>query len=299
MAFESKALKEIKSLDPERDALRIVQLTLFYEFPWDYNRALELALYKTFAVPTISKILHNSKEFDLRPQKRYDDTDLILSEIIENGYDSPRGKAIIERLNWIHSHYPISNEDYLFTLSTFIFEPMRWIEKYGYRPLTEYEKIAGFRVFLEIGKRMHIRNIPQTVEDFERYNIEYERKHFVFSNDNAEIAKIVEDLMMSWFIPQSMYEVGRVFAHGIMQENLLRAFGYQPAPAPIQFISNAALKIRGALGPVLPPHTRPYIRTQVPTRSYPKGYQMEDLGPKHTVGKACPYHALKDKISAN
>jgi hypothetical protein len=299
MSFETNAYKEIKQLDPDKDALRIVQLTLFHEFPWDYNRALELALYKTFAVPTISKILFNSKEFELRPQKRYDDTDLILSEIIENGYDSPRGKEVIERLNWIHSHYPIKNDDYLYTLSTFIFEPCRWIAKYGYRPLTRNEELAGFKVFQEIGKRMHIENIPETIEEFERFNLEYERKNFVFTKDNAAIAKAVEDLMMSWFIPQSLYEVGREFAHGIMQENLLKSFGYKPAPKIIQFISESVLKTRGALSLMLPPFNRPYIRTKVKSKSYPEGYKLEHLGPKPTVGKTCPYHALKGAISPN
>ena len=77
----SAILQKIESLNPKNDAWEIVRLSVFYEFPWDFNRALELALYKTFAVPSIAKILHNSKEFEKHAQKRYDDTDLILSEI--------------------------------------------------------------------------------------------------------------------------------------------------------------------------------------------------------------------------
>src|SRR3982751_372202 len=118
----NKTLSNIQSLDPEKDAWEIVQLSVFYEFPWDFNRALELALYKTFAVPSIAKILHDTKEFENHSQKRYDDTDLILSEIIENGLDNPRGIEAIERLNWIHSNYNIPNEDYLYVLSTFIYD---------------------------------------------------------------------------------------------------------------------------------------------------------------------------------
>ena len=37
-------LEKIQSLDPIKDCEEIVQISVMYEFPWDYNRALELAL---------------------------------------------------------------------------------------------------------------------------------------------------------------------------------------------------------------------------------------------------------------
>src|SRR5688572_7982855 len=144
-------LHKILSLNPDTDHWEIVRLSSMYEFPWDFNRALELALFRTFASPSIAKTLHGSRQFEKYPQKRYDDTDLILSEILENGLHSERGKATIERLNFIHSHFKISNEDYLYVLSTFVFEPKRWIDKYGYRKLTMNERQAGFKVWQEIG----------------------------------------------------------------------------------------------------------------------------------------------------
>ncbi|WP_413405000.1 MULTISPECIES: hypothetical protein [unclassified Synechococcus] len=35
--------------------------------PWDMNRALELALLKTFCLPSISGLLHKTSEFEQRP----------------------------------------------------------------------------------------------------------------------------------------------------------------------------------------------------------------------------------------
>jgi hypothetical protein len=48
-------------------------------------------LFRTFASARIGGLLHGTGEFEARTGKRYDDTDLIISEIIENGFDSPRG----------------------------------------------------------------------------------------------------------------------------------------------------------------------------------------------------------------
>ena len=97
-------------------------------FPWDMNRALELALLKTFCLPSISGLLHQTGEFELRPRKRYDDTALIVAELFRLGPDSTQGKAIIQRLNRIHGTYAIRQSDYAYVLSGFVAEPIRWIE---------------------------------------------------------------------------------------------------------------------------------------------------------------------------
>src|ERR1041384_6204039 len=119
-------LNEIRRLDPVRDHQRIVYLTTCYEFPFDTTRALEFALFRTFCVPSVSAVLDRSGEFVLRSQKRYDDTDLIVSELMEYGYDSERGRAALRRMNQIHGRFAISNDDFLYVLSTFVFETIRW-----------------------------------------------------------------------------------------------------------------------------------------------------------------------------
>ena len=79
-----RTLKEIQTLEPAVDYERIVYLMATHEFPFDTTRALEFALFRTYAVPAIGCLLAHTREFIDRTQKRYDDTDLILSEIVEN-----------------------------------------------------------------------------------------------------------------------------------------------------------------------------------------------------------------------
>ena len=75
-------LREIQKLDPEKDDQCIVFLSSRYELPFDTSRALEFALFRTFCVPSISALLDRTGEFHHRAQKRYDDTDLIVSELM-------------------------------------------------------------------------------------------------------------------------------------------------------------------------------------------------------------------------
>src|ERR671928_1346179 len=108
-----RVLDEIRRLDPVRDHQRIVFLSTRYDFPFDTTRALEFALFRTFCVPTVSALLDHTGEFAARPQKRYDDTDIIVSELMEWGYDSERGKRALRRMNQIHGRFQIANDDFL------------------------------------------------------------------------------------------------------------------------------------------------------------------------------------------
>ena len=81
----------ILTLDPIKDHQQICYLSSCYEFPWDFNRSLEFALFRTFGIAKGTPLLEQTGEFVKRTRKRYDDTALILAEILENGYDSARG----------------------------------------------------------------------------------------------------------------------------------------------------------------------------------------------------------------
>ncbi|TMK90526.1 MAG: DUF2236 domain-containing protein, partial [Actinobacteria bacterium] len=72
----SPYLEEILRLDPVADHKRITQLVVCYEFPFDTTRSLEMAFFRTDAVPEIGERLDSTQEFARRAQRRYDDTDL-------------------------------------------------------------------------------------------------------------------------------------------------------------------------------------------------------------------------------
>ncbi len=269
----------ITTLDPERDCQQIAYLASCYEFPWDTTRALEFALFRVFGVAKGSPLLVQTGEFVQRTQKRYDDTVLILSEILESGgYDTPRGKAALVRMNKQHGRFQIPNDEFLYTLSTFIFEPIRWNEKYGWRPLTEQEKQAAYHFWTEIGRRMGIRDIPGSLEAYDTFNREFERAQFRYSPDNEVIAKATRNLMLSWFLPKSLFRIGAPFIHALIDDHLLIAVGMKPAPRWLQLLVRRNLKWRGWLVGKLPPRRKPRLLTKVANRTYPDGYTIADLG---------------------
>lgn len=157
---------ETAALDPATEYERIAFLLANQLFPLTIEKALEYALFKTYAVPSISRILSATGEFTERPQKRYDDTVLLLAEVSENGRDHPDSRAAMERINEMHGRFRIRNQDFLYTLSTFVFEPIRALERYGPRPMTDNEKAGWFNAYVQLGRDMGIADLPDDLGAF-------------------------------------------------------------------------------------------------------------------------------------
>jgi hypothetical protein len=268
----------ISTLDPVKDHQQICFLSSCYDFPWDFTRSLELALFRTFGVAKGTPLLERTGEFVKRTRKRYDDTVLLLGEILEHGYDSPRGKAALRRMNQQHGRYPIPNDEYLYTLSTFVFEPMRWIDRFGWRPYTEHEKIATFTYWLEMGKRMNIKDLPASLGDLEKFNIAYEREHFRYARSNEKIATATRDLLLGMYLPRSLWFVGKPFVYALIDEPLLKAVGFPSPPTWLRMFVEGGLKVKARVQRLLPPNKKPYLFTEANYPSYPNGYQIEELG---------------------
>jgi hypothetical protein len=100
-----KNLHLIQQLDPEKNFWQIYHLMLGYEFPSDSIQALEVALMRTDYLPSISKLLNKTREFIYRPQKLYDDTSIMVTEIIKWGLKSERGQEALRRMNSIHRRF--------------------------------------------------------------------------------------------------------------------------------------------------------------------------------------------------
>lgn len=264
--------------ETRRDCAQIARRIGTIDFPWDTTRSLELALFRTFASPRIGGLLHCSGEFEARAQKRYDDTDLIVSEIIEHGFDSERGGRAIARMNALHGRYKIANEDFLYVLSTFVFEPIRWNARYGWRRMNEAEKLGWFWFWWHVGQRMEIRELPQGYEAFERFNREYESENFRFTMANQRVALATREMFAAWF-PPLLRPLVRRSIHALLDERLLTAFALRPAPRWLVVGANWALRARALVLRALPQRSAPKLRTRIPRADYPDGYQIESLGP--------------------
>lgn len=270
--------KKIQQLDPERDAIAICHLLAGYEFPWDMTRALELALLRTFCSPAISALLDRTGEFHRHTQKRYDDTGIIVSELFKWGYEDPRGQAFLQRMNAIHGRFPIENRDYLYVLSTFIYEPIRWCERFGWRALSELEKHAIYYFWRAVGGQMGITDIPDTYAAFEAYSLTYEQTYFTYAVVNQRVADATRAMLLGWF-PKPLQPLVNLGVPALLDSILLNALGWQAAPASLTTLLEKTLQLRSRLLRKLPPRSESDFFVDQSIRSYPQGFDVEDIGP--------------------
>ena len=274
----SKWSKEISTLDPKVDYERICFLLSAYEFSWDIEKALEFALFRTYAVPSISALLSWTGEFRDRTRKRYDDTELLMSEISENGQNSERGQLAIARMNEMHGRYRISNNDMLYVLSTFVVEPVKWLERFGKRTMTSTEVDAWCYYYQSLATKMGIKSIPDTYIAFEQYHRDYEVTHFRFAATNAEIGSLTRDLLLSMYAPKLLVPYVRSVVHALCDPPLRVAMGFENPPRWLERGLIGALHIRARILRVLPSRRRPRLITGRKRPTYPLGYEIKKLG---------------------
>ena len=268
----------IQQLDPIEDCQQILYFTGTFEFPWLIHKAMEFALFRGYGIPSISKILDRTGQFRDHGQRRYDDTALLMAELLENGYDHPRGRQAIRMMNRYHRPHNIPNSDMLYILSTFIFEPILWVERYGWRKLLKKEKQANYHFWREVGRRMAIKEIPETIEEFAQFQRDYEDEHYRYHPANRAVADATIAVLQAWY-PRITYTSTRWAVYALLNDALRRAFRFPRAPAPLVWLVHLSLLLGGKSMRFLPPRRRPYLLTQQKHRSYPDGYDMEKLGP--------------------
>ncbi|KAK3808822.1 MAG: hypothetical protein JOS17DRAFT_796829 [Linnemannia elongata] len=206
---------------PLRDpnvAKEVSTATSGYDFPFVNVVSLEFALFKTYAIPSISKILAATQQFATQCPKRADDTGLILGEmtepykrqtfrrmtegkedLAEDLTDEKRARLALEKLNIIHGHYPIRQEDYLYTLALFILEPVSWINRLEWRQVTDLEKNN------------------------------YERENMVYAPSNVAIAQATTSLLLS-ISPKALHPLGRHIISSLLTDRLRTAFAIPNPP---------------------------------------------------------------------
>ncbi|KAJ7641459.1 hypothetical protein FB45DRAFT_976236 [Roridomyces roridus] len=269
------------------EAHEVVQLAFMYDMPLLSEYSLAFALFKTYAIPTISKLLSETKQLASTTlvARRYADTELLIANWLAcplfGRKDDPRAALALARVNWLHSKYKISNEDYLYTLGLFTFEPATFAARYGWREHSQLEKYAAFVYWSEVGRRMNIENIPPTIQDFKAWIQTYEKEYMVPAQTNHEVAnQTINELL---FIVPHAFGLRR-FAEGLTRsvlEDRVRIAMMQPeAPWYAKYVVNGSMWLFAFTHKhLLLPRRKPgaLIKVELPKPWYkPRGWGFVD-----------------------
>ena len=103
--------------------------------------------FQTYGIPTISNLLVKTGQLS-KPEnasKRTADTAAVLSET-KSQPGGERSIQVFARMNYMHGLYRkagrIKDDDMLYTLSLLVTEPVKWLERFDWRTLTDAEICA-------------------------------------------------------------------------------------------------------------------------------------------------------------
>ncbi|KAK0659986.1 Mycophenolic acid synthesis protein B [Lasiodiplodia hormozganensis] len=234
------------------------------EFPFTMNKALQFALFRTYGIPTISRLLVQTQQLSEKEHapRRYVDTEVLIQDFIANSPESERANAAIARMNYLHSLYrksgKISNGDLLYTLALFALEPKNWINRYEWRKLTDLEICALGTFWKSVGDAMEIsyEELPgstegwkdgiQWIDEVAKWSEAYEKKYMVPHQDNKKTADETTAMLL-YDAPSSLHPVGFKVVSALMDGRLRKAMMYSDPPAGLVSAIDVAFKIRAFL----------------------------------------------------
>ncbi|KAI1405099.1 hypothetical protein F4819DRAFT_444865 [Hypoxylon fuscum] len=220
------------------------------EFPHVFSAAIFFALFKSYGIPSISRLLVSTDQFVSNDglkttSKRAADTSVLLCNMVIGKPSSERATAAVARTNYLHSSHrragKISDDDMLYTLSLFVLEGIRWTEKYEWRHLTDMERCAVATFWKALGEDLEVSyhqlasNGNWTdglswLEELDAWSCQYEAHSMVPSSDNAALASATMDMLL-YELPNSFKPMGRKFASILLGPRLREAMKI-PHPPP-------------------------------------------------------------------
>jgi hypothetical protein len=172
----------------------------------------------------------------------------MITEFLVGSMDSDRGSKALAKMNWLHRRYgsKIKQPELLHTLAMFVLEPIRWFKRYEWRPITELEKVAIYTYWKEIGNRMGIKDIPETLEELEAWVTKYEETNVYFLENNRKYAEATMGLFLR-DLPPFLRGFFQHAAVSLFEENVRVALRYEKPPRWIAVLTETFFQVRGLM----------------------------------------------------
>ncbi|KAF4975839.1 hypothetical protein FZEAL_7428 [Fusarium zealandicum] len=279
-----------------QDAHEIVKNVFYFEFPLFYDLSVRLALFETYAVKNIAKLLVAVSDLNDREKapKRYADTEVIYSCFANFAPTSNALQQAIARMNYLHAPYiksgKILQEDLLYVLYASMSEPVRFLNQYEWRKLTDMEMAALGTMWKYVGDMMEIeyKTLLQKekwtdgiefLEDVSRWGEDYEDENLRPLKEVQDLGQVLMELLLNSH-PKIASPVAFPAVCVLMGPRLRRAFGFPEPGLAITVLTYSLLLIRKLA-----------VRYLCLPRVIPVQYISD---PDEKTGRINAYHYLKE-----
>ncbi|MBB2943326.1 uncharacterized protein (DUF2236 family) [Actinoplanes lutulentus] len=285
-------VREIETLDPEKDHLRITQL--FYQ---DFRSISVLQSVTgnlmTFAVPRMSRILSATRQFEHHTAKRVLDTALLVSTVLHHGLEPGPGREAARRVNGMHRHYDIHPDDFVAVGCDVPLMSLEIADRFGWRPVTDAER-ESLRIHYSKEARAFgsHRPLPATLAEMRAFWEHYLDTQTAYEPQNQRLAEAFLAYLPT-LAPAPLRRLITPILLAQVDPRILRACGLPLPSALKKRASTAAMRALGRKDPVpTPAPGEPSGLDKQISAIYPHGWTVD------TVGTHLPSATVPDETAA-
>ncbi|PWY94240.1 67 kDa myosin-cross-reactive antigen family protein [Aspergillus sclerotioniger CBS 115572] len=268
----------------DHDAWAIQKNILQLEFPTTAIKALQFALFRTYGTPTISSLLLQTSQLSnpATSFKRYADTGALIGQFMTYAPTSPRARTAIARTRFLHAGYRASGKilesDMLYTLSLFATEPIRFVQRFEWRDMTDLEQCAIGTYWKSLGDALGIsygllpsgengfRDGLHFLEEIREWSAKYEMENMRPDETNRLVADKTMDVVVYGF-PDWVRGIGVRLATCVMDDRLRKAMMYDAPPVLHRKIFAGIVGLRRFVLRYLAPPRPDFLRLEVFSRT--------------------------------
>lgn len=237
------ARKKIDSLDADKNAHEIAHLAfeVRYGTPLFTHSIFSVAFARQAAVPSIARVLYRGGKGGIitNTRKRNNDTLLFFGEFYKHG-NTASGREAIKLLNFIHSHFQITNEENLYTFATIVCESKRMGIFLANKDLfSKKEFKALYNFWKELCTLMHIHSMPENESALFLWYEDFERKNYSYTEEGRKVVEALATEFAERWYPSFMKYHGTQYYYSLFDDFLLETLRI---PKP-HFVYRYAVKI--------------------------------------------------------
>ncbi|WP_448547720.1 oxygenase MpaB family protein [Thalassotalea fusca] len=220
--------------------------TLYYvKYRNTFRLGTYIALLKTMSIAHLVEQLYGNSQLNQQTYERLSKTRDFIKTIISSGIDSEQSRATFSHINRVHANLPASNDDFLYVLSTFILEPVRFNRQFSRYQLADDEIDVLLTFWSEVGQRMRITDIPETEGQWHKFQRAYEAKCQAYSPEGNALAKKSLNQVVKLSLPFGTRFIAKQLITGALSVNTLAALGLNKPRIPANLSARVLIVNRG------------------------------------------------------
>jgi uncharacterized protein (DUF2236 family) len=155
---------------------------------------------------------------------------------------------------------------------------LEFIDRYGWRALSDHERRAATLFYATLGRHMGLRDIPTTYKEFVDFFDGYEHEHVIQDPANRLLMAAMHEFNSAQ-LPKAVRGLANGGLDSLLPDHIRAAIGIPRAPVALRAATQTLLRLRAVKARFEAPADKPWFVAGQSLPSYPDGYDLAKVGP--------------------